>query len=144
MAVDDQPVVIAVDPHKTSWTAAVVSAGTLQPVAGLRVGVSREGYRELRRFARRWPGARWAIEGATGLGAPLLFRMAERSGATIGEPPDDEDDEYGVEYEAGRLMADEGTLDPDGGPADRRRRHGDRRAGQARRASTDLVHRTWP
>jgi transposase len=86
MAVDDQPVVIAVDPHKTSWTAAVVSAGTLQPVAGLRVGVSREGYRQLRRFARRWPGARWAIEGATGLGAPLLARLTADDVTVIDVP----------------------------------------------------------
>ena len=34
--------------------------------------VSREGYRQLRRFAARWPDAIWAIEGATGLGAPLI------------------------------------------------------------------------
>lgn len=69
------PVMIAVDPHKASWTAAVVSAATLQPVATIRVAVSRQGYRELRRFARRWPQVRWAIEGATGLGAPLLARL---------------------------------------------------------------------
>jgi transposase len=35
------------------------------------VPVSRDGYRALRRFAHRWPHARWAIEGAAGLGAPL-------------------------------------------------------------------------
>jgi transposase len=33
--------------------------------------ISRDGYRALRRFAHRWPHARWAIEGAAGLGAPL-------------------------------------------------------------------------
>ena len=66
---DDRPMVIGVDPHKASWTAAAVSAVTLQPVARIRVAVSRQGYRELRRFARRWPRARWAVEGATGLGA---------------------------------------------------------------------------
>lgn len=66
----DDRVVIAVDPHKASWTAAAVD-GSLQPVATVRVPVSRDGYRALRRFAHRWPHARWAIEGATGLGAPL-------------------------------------------------------------------------
>ena len=69
------PMMIAVDPHKASWTAAVVSAATLQPVATIRVAVSRQGYRELRRFARRWPQVRWAIEGDTGPGAPLLARL---------------------------------------------------------------------
>lgn len=83
---DDRPVVIAVDPHKASWTAAVVSAMTLQPVATIRVAVSREGYRELRRFARRWPQAQWAIEGATGLGAPLLGRLAADDVAVIDVP----------------------------------------------------------
>lgn len=58
-------VVIAVDPHRASWTAAAVDA-CLQPLASIRVPVSREGYRALRRFARRWPNGGWAIEGATG------------------------------------------------------------------------------
>ena len=68
------PVAIAVDPHKASWTAAAVDA-SLQPVDAIRVPVSDSGYRQLRRFARRWPQARWAIEGATGLGAPLTMRL---------------------------------------------------------------------
>jgi transposase len=63
-------VVIAIDPHKASWTAAVVDASS-QPVATIRVPVSRDGYRALRRFADRWPDPTWAIEGASGLGAPL-------------------------------------------------------------------------
>ena len=68
--------VIAVDPHKASWTAAAVS-GSLQPVATLWVPVSPAGYRQLRRFAERWPQASWAIEGAGGLGAPLTARLSE-------------------------------------------------------------------
>jgi transposase len=68
------PVVIAIDPHKASWTAAVVNA-QLQPVQTVRVEVNRDGYRQLRRFARRWPNSTWAIEGATGLGAPLTARL---------------------------------------------------------------------
>jgi transposase len=67
-------VVIAVDPHKASWTAAAVDA-SLQPLATVRVPVSRDGYRALRRFARRWRHAGWAIEGAGGLGAPLTARL---------------------------------------------------------------------
>jgi transposase len=68
--------IIAVDPHKASWTAVAVNA-QLRPVATLRVEVNRDGYRQLRRFARRWPTAYWAIEGAAGLGAPLAARLAE-------------------------------------------------------------------
>jgi transposase len=68
-------VVIAIDPHKASWTAVAVDT-RLQPVASIRVPVNRDGYRQLRRFARRWPDASWAIEGAAGLGAPLTTRLA--------------------------------------------------------------------
>jgi hypothetical protein len=70
-------VVIAVDPHKASWTAAAVDA-SLQPVATVRVPVSLAGYRALRRFAERWPQASWAIEGAGGLAAPLRARLSQR------------------------------------------------------------------
>ena len=41
-----------------------------------RQGLRQEGYRQLRRFARRWPQAVWAVEGAAGLGAPLTARSA--------------------------------------------------------------------
>jgi transposase len=67
-------VVIAVDPHKASWTAAAVDA-SLQPLASIRVPVSRDGYQALRRFARQWVNAGWAIEGAGGVGAPLSRRL---------------------------------------------------------------------
>ena len=49
---------------------------SLRPLDTVRVPVSAKGYRQLRRFADRWPGATWAIEGAGGLGAPLLARLA--------------------------------------------------------------------
>lgn len=78
-------VVIAVDPHKASWTATAVT-GSLQPVATLRVPVSLAGYRQLRRFADRWPQASWAIEGAGGLGAPLTARLSEE-GITVVDVP---------------------------------------------------------
>jgi transposase len=68
-------VVIGIDPHKALWTAAAVDAA-LQPLATIRVPVSRAGYGSLRRFAARWPGAMWAIEGAAGLGAPLARWLA--------------------------------------------------------------------
>ncbi|HME74101.1 MAG TPA: IS110 family transposase [Mycobacterium sp.] len=79
------PVMIAVDPHKASWTAAAVDA-SLQPLEIIRVPVSREGYRELRRFAQRWTNSRWAIEGAAGLGAPLSNRLV-RDGIEVVDVP---------------------------------------------------------
>jgi hypothetical protein len=77
-----QRVVIAVDPHKASWTAAAVDE-SLQPLASIRVPVSREGYRTLRRFARTWKATMWAIEGATGLGSTLTARLADDEVAAV-------------------------------------------------------------
>jgi transposase len=68
--------VIAVDPHKASWTAVVVDR-RCQPLASIRVEANRDGCRQLRRFARRWPKAVWVIEDARGLGAPLAQRLAD-------------------------------------------------------------------
>lgn len=73
----EDKVVIAVDPHTAvSWTAAAVDS-SLQPLASVPVPVSRDGYQALRRFARQWPNASWAIEGAAGLGASLTKRLGE-------------------------------------------------------------------
>lgn len=58
-------VVIGIDPHKASWTAAAVDS-SLQRVATIRVPTDRTGYRDLRAFAARWPSVTWAIEGASG------------------------------------------------------------------------------
>jgi transposase len=78
-------VVVAVDPHKASWTAAVVNS-SLQPLATIRVPVSAAGYQQLRRFADRWPQASWAIEGAGGLGAPLATRLCAE-GIAVADVP---------------------------------------------------------
>ena len=67
-------VIVAVDPHKASLTAVAVAA-ELSAQNALRVPANRGGYRELRRFAARWPQVRWAIEGAAGLGGPLTDRL---------------------------------------------------------------------
>ncbi|UYF97210.1 hypothetical protein OCS65_28080 (plasmid) [Rhodococcus aetherivorans] len=55
-------VMIAVDPHKASWTAAAVDV-SLRALATIRVPVGDDGYRKLRRFARQWTNAEWAVEG---------------------------------------------------------------------------------
>lgn len=80
-----QGVVIAVDPHKASWTAVVVTPD-LAAAGAIRVEVNRAGYRQLRHFAAAWPDARWAIEGAVGLGAPLAERLREDKIAVIDVP----------------------------------------------------------
>jgi transposase len=43
-------------------------------------------YQQLCRFAARWPHARWAIEGAAGLGAPLTERLRADRVAVIDVP----------------------------------------------------------
>lgn len=58
----------------------------LQPLAIIRVPVSRDGYRALRRFARQWPDAVWAIEGAAGLGVPLTDRLRAEQITVIDVP----------------------------------------------------------
>ena len=78
-------VVIGIDPHKASWTAAAVNSA-LQPVATIRVPVSREGYRSLPEFAAQWPAATGAIEGAGGLGAPLSTWLTADQIAVVDVP----------------------------------------------------------
>ena len=59
-------VIIGIDPHKASHTAAAVGSG-LGEVVSIRVRASRSMTEELLRWAQRWPERRWAIEGARGL-----------------------------------------------------------------------------
>jgi transposase len=63
-------VTIGVDPHEASPTAAAVDERH-HALAQLRVPATRAGYRQLRRWAARWPDRRWAVENAAGLGRPL-------------------------------------------------------------------------
>ncbi len=76
------PVMIGIDPHKASWTAAAVNS-RLQPVATIRIPVSRDGYRALREFAAQWPDATWAIEGASGLGALIAATLPGSTGGAV-------------------------------------------------------------
>ena len=68
-------VLIAVDPHKASNTAAV-----LDPVAKTLIEVARfadtvDGYAQLTAFAARWAQRRWAVEGCHGAGRSLAQRL---------------------------------------------------------------------
>ena len=67
-------VIIGVDPHKASCTAAVLDErGEL--VDQQRFASTRTGSRALRRWAKRWPERRWAVEGASGLGRRLAQQL---------------------------------------------------------------------
>jgi transposase len=68
------PVMIGVDPHKTSHTAAVLDEhGRL--LDRQRVPATLDGHQQLRQWAGRWPQRCWAVEGAHGIGRALAQRL---------------------------------------------------------------------
>jgi transposase len=80
------PIVIGIDPHKGSHTAAALEAGS-QIVAHVRVRTTRDGYRRLRRWAARWPERRWAVENAAGLGRTLAQWLLADGEQVVDVPP---------------------------------------------------------
>ena len=72
MLADLVELVIGVDTHKDTHTAAVVAAATGAVIEQLTVPATPAGYRQLRRLADRQDGRRvWAIESTGGYGAGL-------------------------------------------------------------------------
>jgi len=69
-------VMIAVDPHKASNTAAVLDPVTKTLIDSARFANSAEGYGQLTAFAARWAQRRWAVEGCHGAGRSLAQRLA--------------------------------------------------------------------
>jgi transposase len=67
-------VMIGVDPHKASSTAAALDEHG-QLLAQERIPATLDGYRRLRRWAGRWPQRCWAVEGAHGIGRALAQRL---------------------------------------------------------------------
>lgn len=79
-------VVIGVDPHKGSHTAAALDArGRL--LGQVRVPSTPAGYRRLRGWARHWPDRRWAVENAAGLGRTLAQWLLGDGEAVLDVPP---------------------------------------------------------
>jgi len=77
MLADLVDVVIGVDTHKHTHTAAVVVAATGAMVAQVTVAATPAGYRQLLKLAGEQPGRRvWAIEGTGGDGAGLTRFLA--------------------------------------------------------------------
>jgi transposase len=72
-------VVIGVDTHKHTHTAAVVAAASSGVLATQTVPTTPAGYQALVALAQRHPGARvWAVEATGGYGAGLARLLAER------------------------------------------------------------------
>jgi transposase len=77
-------VVIGVDTHKHTHTAAVVAASTGAVLAHRTVSADPDGYAELAAFAEQHPGLRaWAMEGSGGYGAGLAEHLAEHDEMVI-------------------------------------------------------------
>ena len=67
-------VIIGVDPHKLSVTFEARDSREILRATG-RFGTDARGYRLLVKYARQWPGRVWAVEGANGIGRPLVQRL---------------------------------------------------------------------
>ncbi len=83
--VGSTPVVIGVDPHKRSHTAAVLDGQRV--LDQRRVPATRTGIQQLRRWAEQWPERRWAVENAYGLGRSLSRALLEEGETVLDVPP---------------------------------------------------------
>jgi transposase len=79
-------VLIAVDPHKASNTAAVLDPVSKTVIEAARFANTIDGYAQLRAFAARWSQRRWAVEGCHGAGRSLAQRLAADSEAVLDVP----------------------------------------------------------
>src|SRR5256885_2942716 len=79
-------VLIPVDPHKASNTAAVLDPVSKTVIESARFANTIDGYGQLRAFAARWSQRRWAVEGCHGAGRSLAQRLAADSEAVLDVP----------------------------------------------------------
>lgn len=77
---------IGVDPHKTTHTAAAVDPDTNRSLASIRIDASVLEYRRMLTWAARWPQRRWAIENAEGLGRHLASWLLARGEQVVDVP----------------------------------------------------------
>jgi transposase len=68
-------VMIAVDPHKASNTAAILDPVSKTVIEAARFANTTDGYGQLMAFAGRWAQRRWAVEGCFGAGRSLAQRL---------------------------------------------------------------------
>jgi transposase len=73
-------VMIAVDPHKASNTAAVLDPVTKTLIESARFASTMDGYAQLIAFAARWAQRRWAVEGCHAAGQRRKNSSARRTG----------------------------------------------------------------
>jgi transposase len=79
-------VVIGMDPHKRSATIEVMTADE-NIVGGGRFATDGDGFAEMCRYARQWPGRVWAIEGCAGIGKHIAVRLLADGEQVLDVPP---------------------------------------------------------
>jgi transposase len=79
------PVMIGVDPHKTSHTAAALDDHG-QLLGQQRIPATLDGYQQLRQWAGRWPQRCWAVEGAHSVGRALAQRLVGNGEQVVDVP----------------------------------------------------------
>jgi hypothetical protein len=67
-------VIIGVDPHKLSVTIEARDSQEILRATG-QFATDGRSYRQLLQVARQWPERIWAVEGANGIGRPLVQRL---------------------------------------------------------------------
>jgi transposase len=79
-------IIIGVDPHKATHTANAVDAATNKTVGTLQIDASLTDYRQLLRWASKFPERRWAVENARGLGRHLAQWLTTRGEHVVDVP----------------------------------------------------------
>lgn len=79
-------VVIGVDPHKSTHTAAALNARTNTTLESIRIDATLPEYRRLLVWAKRFPERRWALENAWGLGRHLAQWLIAHGETVIDVP----------------------------------------------------------
>ena len=79
-------VMIGIDPHKGSHTAAAIGPGE-EPLGQVQVLASASQAGQLIEWARAWPERTWAVEGATGLGHLLAQQLVTAGEAVLDVQP---------------------------------------------------------
>jgi transposase len=80
-------VLIGVDPHKASLAVAALDEATGELLERASFPQDRAGLRSLKRWTKRYPERRWAMENAGGLGRHLAVRLAAAGESVVDVPP---------------------------------------------------------
>lgn len=79
-------IVIGVDPHKSTHTAAAVDPVTNTDLGSLRIEATLADYRRMLAWAKQWPQRQWAVENAEGLGHHLAQWLVARGEVVLDVP----------------------------------------------------------